>query len=146
MNAVACRASDATEANEFAPASHRDALKYLGTLFLGIWRAFAVVFFSLCALVQNAISIPFVRCDRRLHARAVWLHAWCQFACRVLGIHVRTHGSMPSSGLLVSNHLSYLDIVVLSSIRPFVFVAKCDVGSWPLFGWLAHAAGTIFVD
>jgi 1-acyl-sn-glycerol-3-phosphate acyltransferase len=53
---------------------------------------------------------------------------------------------MPSSGLLVSNHLSYLDIVVLSSIRPCVFVAKRDVASWPLFGWLARAAGAIFVD
>jgi 1-acyl-sn-glycerol-3-phosphate acyltransferase len=113
---------------------------------LGSWRAFAVVFFSLCALVQNAIRIPFVRPDRRLHARAVWLHGWSRFACRVLGIRVKTHGSVPSSGLLVSNHLSYLDIVVLSSIRPCVFVAKRDVASWPLFGWLAHAAGTIFVD
>ena len=128
------------------PASHRDALKYLGACFLGIWRAFAVVFFSLCALAQNATSISFVRCNQRLHARAVWLHSWCRFACRVLGIGVRTHGSIPSSGLLVSNHLSYLDVVVLSSIRPCVFVAKCDVASWPLFGWLAHAAGTIFVD
>lgn len=53
---------------------------------------------------------------------------------------------MPASGLLVSNHLSYLDVVVLSSIRPCVFVAKRDVATWPLFGWLAHAAGTIFVD
>ena len=114
--------------------------------FLGIWRVFAVVFFSLCALVQNAISIPFVRRDRRLDARGAWLHGWCRFACRVLGIRIRTHGSVPSSGLLVSNHLSYLDIVVLSSIRPCVFVAKRDVARWPLFGWLAHAAGTIFVD
>jgi 1-acyl-sn-glycerol-3-phosphate acyltransferase len=53
---------------------------------------------------------------------------------------------MPSSGLLVCNHLSYLDIIVLSSIQPCVFVAKCDVAAWPLFGWLARAAGTIFVD
>jgi lyso-ornithine lipid O-acyltransferase len=113
---------------------------------LGIWRAFAVVIFSLCALGQNAISIPFVRRDRRLHARAAWLHKWCRFACRILGIRLRTHGSMPSSGLLVSNHLSYLDIIVLSSIRPCVFVAKRDVARWPLIGWLAHAAGTIFVD
>jgi 1-acyl-sn-glycerol-3-phosphate acyltransferase len=53
---------------------------------------------------------------------------------------------MPSYGLLVSNHLSYLDIIILSSIRPCVFVAKRDVASWPVFGWLARAAGTIFVD
>jgi 1-acyl-sn-glycerol-3-phosphate acyltransferase len=146
MNAVIYRVSPAADANRFAPTSHRDALQYVGALFLGIWRAFAVLFFSLCALVENGISISFTRCERRLHARAAWLHAWCRFACRVLGIRVKTHGSMPSSGVLVSNHLSYLDIVVLSSIRPCVFVAKRDIANWPLFGWLAHAAGTIFVD
>jgi len=53
---------------------------------------------------------------------------------------------MPHSGLLVCNHLSYLDIFVLSGLRPCVFVAKRDVRSWPLFGWLARAAGTIFVE
>lgn len=145
MSQVACRAS-VSDANQFPPASHRDALQYLRTLFLGIWRAFAVVFFSLCALIHNAISIPFVRKNRRLHARATWLHGWCRFACRVLGICLTKQGSMPSSGLLVCNHLSYVDIVVLSSIRPCVFVAKRDVASWPLFGWLARAAGAIFVD
>ena len=113
---------------------------------IGIWRAFAIVFFSCCALLQNVITIPFVRRALRVHARAAWLHHWCRFACRVLGIRVTTHGSMPSSGLLVSNHLSYLDIVVLSAARPCVFVAKKDVAAWPLLGWLAQAAGTIFVD
>jgi 1-acyl-sn-glycerol-3-phosphate acyltransferase len=53
---------------------------------------------------------------------------------------------MPRFGLLVCNHLSYLDILVLSSIQPCMFVAKRDVAGWPFFGWLARAAGTIFVD
>jgi len=146
MNEVICRVS-VSDANQFPSPSYRDGLQFLiNTALLGIWRAFAVVFFSLCALVENAIAIPFFSGARRLHARALWLHRWSRFACRVLGIRIRTHGSMPSSGLLVSNHLSYLDIVVLSSIRPCVFVAKRDVARWPLFGWLAHAAGTIFVD
>src|SRR6266699_4534623 len=118
----------------------------MSTAFLGVWRACAVTFFSLCALVENAITIPFFARTARLHARAAWLHRWSRFACRVLGIRVTTRGSMPSSGLLVSNHLSYLDIVVLSSVQPCAFVAKRDVARWPLFGWLAHAAGTIFVD
>ena len=130
---------------QFASLSPRDSRTFSTVLF-GIWRAFAVVFFSFCALVENAITIPFVRQGRRIHVRAAWLHGWCRFACRVLGVHVTTHGTMPSSGLLVSNHLSYLDIVVLSSIRPCVFVAKYDVARWPLFGWLANAAGTIFVN
>ena len=116
------------------------------TAFLGIWRTFAVTFFSLCALVENVITIPFFAPAQRLHARAGWLHRWSRFASRVVGIRVTTRGVMPPSGLLVSNHLSYLDVIVLSSIRPCVFVAKRDVAGWPLFGWLARAAGTIFVD
>jgi 1-acyl-sn-glycerol-3-phosphate acyltransferase len=135
-----------SDADEFPSASHTYARQSITIALLGIWRAFAVVFFSFCALVLNAINITFVRPDRRLHARAAWLHGWCRFAGHVLGIRIRTHGSVPSSGLLVSNHLGYLDIVVLSSIRPCIFVAKRDVASWPLFGWLARAAGTIFVD
>ena len=118
----------------------------MSTAFLGIWRSFAVTFFSLCALVENAITIPFFGRARRLHAHARWLHRWSRFACLVLSIRITTRGSTPLSGLLVCNHLSYLDVVVLSSIRPCVFVAKRDVAAWPLFGWLARAAGTIFVD
>jgi 1-acyl-sn-glycerol-3-phosphate acyltransferase len=53
---------------------------------------------------------------------------------------------MPDSGLLVCNHLSYLDIIALSALRPCVFVAKREVRGWPLFGWLARGGGTIFVE
>ena len=144
MNMV-CRVS-VSGAHQFRPASHTDALQYFATVFLGAWRAFAIVFFSLIALVENAITIPFFARTRRLNARAAWLHRWCRFACHVLGVRVTTYGTFLSSGLLVSNHLSYLDIIVLSSIRPCVFVAKRNVASWPLFGWLAKAAGTVFVD
>ena len=145
MNDVVCTAS-VSDASEIQSASRSDTLRSISTALVGIWRAFAVVFFSFFALAHNAITVPFVRRPQRVRARAVWLHRWCQFACRVLGVRVTTRGTIPSSGLVVSNHLSYLDIVVLSSIRPCVFVAKRDVASWPLFGWLAHAAGTIFVD
>jgi 1-acyl-sn-glycerol-3-phosphate acyltransferase len=146
MSEVICRAS-VSDADQFLSPSHRDGLQSLiTTMFLGIWRAFAVTFFSLCALVENAITIPFFAPAQRLRARAAWLHRWSRFASRVVGIRITTRGSMPPSGLLVSNHLSYLDVIVLSSIRPCVFVAKRDVAGWPFFGWLARAAGTIFVD
>ncbi len=145
MSQLIYRAS-VSEADHFSLPSCRDGLQFSTSAFLGAWRAIAVVVFSLCALVQNVITISFVRRARRLHARGVWLHHWSRFACRVLGIRVTMRGSKPSSGLLVSNHLSYIDIVVLSSIQPCVFVAKRDVATWPLFGWLARAAGTIFVD
>ena len=78
--------------------------------------------------------------------RAHWLHESCCSALRRLGIEIIGDGRFPSRGLLVSNHLSYLDILVLSACSPAVFVAKKEVRTWALFGWLARLAGTVFVD
>jgi 1-acyl-sn-glycerol-3-phosphate acyltransferase len=54
-------------------------------------------------------------------------------------------GELPIVGAVVSNHLSYLDILLYSAVRPFVMVAKSEVRSWPLFGWLTSRAGTVYV-
>jgi lyso-ornithine lipid O-acyltransferase len=48
--------------------------------------------------------------------------------------------------LLVCNHLSYMDVLALGSIAPAVFVAKREVKYWPIFGWFALLAGTVFVE
>jgi 1-acyl-sn-glycerol-3-phosphate acyltransferase len=55
-------------------------------------------------------------------------------------------GPIPQNGLLVSNHLSYLDVLVFSALTPAVFVAKQEVESWPVLGFFARLAGTVFVD
>jgi lyso-ornithine lipid O-acyltransferase len=81
-----------------------------------------------------------------LEERARWLHRWCGTALRGLGVEIQVVGEPPQSGLIVSNHLSYLDILVFSSIMPCVFVAKKEVRAWLIFGQLAHLAGTRFLD
>lgn len=53
---------------------------------------------------------------------------------------------MPPDGLVVSNHLSYLDILCYSSIAPCVFVSKSEVRQWPVFGRLATNGGTVYID
>lgn len=78
--------------------------------------------------------------------RAQWLHRWCAKGLPRLGIHFTTQGPPPSGGLLVANHLSYLDILIFSAITPCVFVSKHEVAGWPIFGWMSRMAGTIFVD
>jgi 1-acyl-sn-glycerol-3-phosphate acyltransferase len=67
---------------------------------------------------------------------------------RLTGIRVRVHGtpSKDAPVLFVSNHSSYLDIPVLGSLLPAGFVAKAEVASWPLFGFLAHVQGTVFIE
>jgi 1-acyl-sn-glycerol-3-phosphate acyltransferase len=52
----------------------------------------------------------------------------------------------PAQGLVCSNHLSYLDILVYAAAMPCVFVSKREVRNWPAFGVLARCGGTIFVD
>jgi lyso-ornithine lipid O-acyltransferase len=81
---------------------------------------------------------------------AVWVHGWCRRIVRALGFGVTCEGPLPtadSRGLaIVSNHLSYLDILLYASIRPFVMVAKTEVRSWPLLGWITAQAGTVYVQ
>ncbi len=77
--------------------------------------------------------------------RSTWLKRSSSRVLRVFRVRVRAVGKIPSSGLLVCNHLSYLDVLLLASLAPCVFVAKSDVKHWPVFGWFARLAGTVFV-
>jgi len=81
--------------------------------------------------------------DREVRSR--WLQQVCRSALRVFCVELRAAGPIPSSGLLVCNHLSYLDVLVLGATAPCVFVSKCEVRRWPVFGWFASLAGTIFL-
>jgi 1-acyl-sn-glycerol-3-phosphate acyltransferase len=82
-------------------------------------------------------------------ARARLFRVWSRAVLRLLAVRVRVLGTAPSAPLaLVSNHLSYLDVLVLAASLPasVCFVAKADVSGWPAFGRLARALGTIFID
>lgn len=67
---------------------------------------------------------------------------------RILGVRVTTEGKPLAAGpaILAANHVSWLDIVILSSIAPLSFIAKRDVNGWPFFGQLARLQRTVFVD
>lgn len=78
--------------------------------------------------------------------RAECLHQNCRRVLRVFVNRVTVIGPHPTAGLLVSNHLSYLDILLLSSVAPCVFVSKHEVKRWPIFGWCASLGGTVFIE
>lgn len=71
-----------------------------------------------------------------------------RLVCRLLGISLEVRGRAPEEGplLIVSNHVSWLDIMVLSAVAPVSFVAKREVAGWPFFGTLARLQRTVFVD
>ena len=106
-----------------------------------VWRSFLFVALLLAAVVDYRIRRP-----RWGAEGAVWIHGWCRRIVRVLGFRCEVEGTVPADGAVVSNHLSYLDILLYSSVQPFVMVAKTEVRGWPLLGWLTAQAGTVYVQ
>jgi lyso-ornithine lipid O-acyltransferase len=73
---------------------------------------------------------------------------WGKGVARISGISVKTYGKMPAdvSGLVISNHLSYVDIVVHASIFPLRFTPSTDVGKMPIVGTVTAMSNALFVD
>lgn len=70
---------------------------------------------------------------------------WYRRFLRLLGVRVQVRGRPPEGGVLgVSNHVSWLDIIVLGSLVDAAFVSKAEVGGWPLVGRFARHTGTVF--
>ena len=97
-------------------------------------------------LLNYFFTAAFAPKNSKRLARAAWLHRASRRHLKIFGHSADVAGPVPQSGLLVSNHLSYLDILTIAAITPAVFVSKADVRRWPVFGWCAALAGTIFVD
>jgi len=78
--------------------------------------------------------------------RAQWLHRASRRVLNAVGIQPVVHGRKPSHGLVVANHLSYLDIAIISAVMPCFFVSKAEIARWPFFGKAARTGGTLFID
>ncbi len=77
-----------------------------------------------------------------------WMvQSWSRSVCRIMGIAISQEGRAPSIPFcLVSNHLSYVDVLILQATSLCVLVSRADVKGWPLIGLLASQAGTLFID
>jgi 1-acyl-sn-glycerol-3-phosphate acyltransferase len=106
-----------------------------------VWRSVLFVALLAAAVVDYRIRRP-----KWGAGGAVWIHGWCRRIVGVLGFRCEVEGRIPVGGAVVSNHLSYLDILLYSSVQPFVMVAKTEVRGWPLLGWLTAQAGTVYVE
>ncbi len=95
--------------------------------------------------VEAATELLISRPSTRVR-RADWLHRFCARAMRRLGVTVTVHGSFPERGSLITNHQSYLDIVMLASLHPCVFVSKAELVQVPVIGWMTTMSGTVFVE
>jgi 1-acyl-sn-glycerol-3-phosphate acyltransferase len=92
-----------------------------------------------------AVVFPFV--SNRTELRII--RYWSRGLLGILNVRLHVHGRMPGGHaptLIVTNHVSWLDIWVIHSVSPVRFIAKSDIRGWPLLGWLVARAGTIFIQ
>ncbi|WP_086829962.1 1-acyl-sn-glycerol-3-phosphate acyltransferase [Allokutzneria sp. NRRL B-24872] len=107
------------------------------------WRVLVALFVLLFAIpvlsVQRLVS---AERGRRL------MSSWCRMLLSALGVRVQVHDLAEGSGtaLLMANHVSWLDPVVLMAALPMRVVSKTGIGEIPIIGGLARGAGTIFID
>jgi 1-acyl-sn-glycerol-3-phosphate acyltransferase len=98
-------------------------------------------------LLQGVLRTPFY--GHPIAPRgAQTVRRWHGGVCRDLGVHVVAHGQAATQPgvLYVCNHISWLDIPVLGSqLHGVRFLAKDDIRRWPLIGWLAMRAGSLFI-
>ena len=88
-----------------------------------------------------ALVFPVCRNENRQRLK----RRWSAHLVTILGVELRCSGVASASGLIVANHISFLDIYVINAIMPASFVSKDEVRKWPLIGWFAANTNTIFM-
>ena len=104
---------------------------------VGVFAKISIRWFTTVRFPGKADSMPH---------RAAWMKESAQALADFMNVSVRFSGTPPDGGLIVSNHLSYLDILVLGVARPTIFVSKYEVRFWPWVGWLTQCAGTLYIN
>lgn len=77
--------------------------------------------------------------------RAEWSTRFCRQVLQAADVSYEALGPVPEHGAVITNHLSYLDILVHSALRPCVFVSAIETLSIPVIGWMSRMAGTVYV-
>ena len=114
------------------------------TLLRVAWRAWRVFVHLLRGLATIVWLFPRLTPAQR----DLRVQAWSAAMLLRLGVTLHVSGQPPAIGpmLLVCNHVSWLDIIVLHAAHHCRFVSKADVGRWPIVGRLATGAGTLYIE
>jgi len=107
------------------------------------WRLARVVVHLCEGLATCALVFPFASPGSRMRLT----RGWSRRLLRLCRVEVEHRGGVPAleHALVVANHVSWLDIFVINALDPCRFVAKAEIRSWPVMGWLAAGAGTVFI-
>lgn len=100
-------------------------------------------------VINLAVTWDQIRKNRVQSGAARKVQAWwCKTMCRTLGIRLQVSGQamFPAPVLTVSNHVSWLDIIVVAAHWPVAFLSKAEVARWPIVGRCATGLGTLYIE
>lgn len=116
--------------------------------FTQYYRIARIILHTLAGFFIASIMIPLSSKPRKLRLIS-W---WCRYLIAAFNIKVIRYGHIPPTNqalhntIFVANHISWADIHALSSTLPIRFIAKSEIKSWPIFGYLANKANALFID
>jgi 1-acyl-sn-glycerol-3-phosphate acyltransferase len=91
------------------------------------------------------LIFPWLKAGQRHHS----IRKWCQQLLSIFQMRLSVIGAEQLEDahyLMAANHISWIDIHVINAFKPHYFVAKSEVASWPIFGWMAKQLGTLFIE
>lgn len=121
-------------------------MKRLLSLLRSAWRFILFVGVALLALLHAGWLSLAQGQHPAVTRRARWLRYWNACVRSLIGMEVEVRGRGPDGGMLVCNHVSYLDMLALTAATEMVFLSKAEVRHWPLVGQIARASGALFVN
>ncbi|MBZ4203134.1 MAG: 1-acyl-sn-glycerol-3-phosphate acyltransferase [Methylovulum sp.] len=106
---------------------------------LFIYGLFLTAIIIPIASLLNKVHNTRTQCDRLKQQ-------WFDWFSRIIKLQITIEGEIPTTScFIISNHISWLDIVIIGKLSPTYFVAKSDIVHWPVIGFIAKHAGTIFI-
>ncbi|MDF2687631.1 MAG: acyl-phosphate glycerol 3-phosphate acyltransferase [Microvirga sp.] len=108
---------------------------------------FRLLLLGLCSLVLVPLQMLALRLgwSATLHVLPVWFH---RALLKIFNVRVIERGTPPgrAATIVVSNHVSWLDIPVIGSLHPLSFIAKSEIEGWPVVGAMAKLQRSVFID
>jgi len=110
------------------------------------FRIIRMVIHTIYGILIATLLLP--RANAR--QRDAIISGWSTNLLAVMNIRVITRGTLPGADvtgtMFVANHISWVDIHALNTVRAVRFIAKSEVRDWPIFGWFAQKSNTLFID
>jgi 1-acyl-sn-glycerol-3-phosphate acyltransferase len=110
-----------------------------------IFTILQIIFHILKGCLILLLVFPWLKAEQRHQS----IRYWCKRLLDIFNMRLSVMGGErleDAHYLMASNHISWIDIHVINAFKPHYFVAKSEVASWPIFGWMAKQLGTLFIE